>query len=1162
MTFTKAVLRLIKKKRELHKLSKTIDYKNIDFKSSLYNINSDTKKEAENTVEAKKIIENPQAVDNNSYAQNTDVDTLKEREVVNQCKPCIQKEAENIAEAETQSSIKKPKPETIEQEFKKVSFITPNTNLLSEKSKKRFPKEVLETLMRAGWYEGRKIDVTEQLKRYEACGFEIFDALPKFLEEFDKLYFCTYSTFQKIKQSGVKDKESLRSLTRDYFDVEKAMHFNKKRFDTPEKIKTVVEDYDYIAKKLDERFVPIGEAYMNLILTESGKIYMDVDGLLDRLGVTVEEGITNLILGKAGCKLYIINKELGILSRDEIISGGEYSETELDINKFEADTINAGKENYVIYSKYANGNIKYYYRLRTHGFSHVVFQDIYKITYYESGNIKDYTAKRVNEEALLIYEWYEHGEIKSVIEYHNENSIICRNYAENGAFIDESSEKEQHITNAVYIQEEKKKPDTSITCTDKAIKSQIVPKGHKYAIDETPDISNLSDESKQRFSEKTLEMLLRAGWYEGRKIDVTQQLERYKNCGFETFDILTKFLEEFDKLYFKKYDVFKTEQRYELRGDKYNAKPYSCFDATKNRKITQYEYHTGVDLCQSIQRTVKERCVPIGQDQSNNTIFLTESGQIYLNGHFPKRLGSNIAEGINALIDNDYNSCEMRVINQDLDILSNNEIISKGKCSGYEPDIKDFEITAIELGKKNYIMYSKYSNGNIKHYYQYKTYIQRFTEYKYVYKVTYYESGKVKDYTETKVNNTDIKTYEWYEHGGIKSVIDYHNNNSIICKSYDENGAFIGRSSKKEQYITNDVYIQREAKKKPNISIIYTDKAIKSKIVPKGHKYAIDETPDTSKLSAKSKQRFPKEVLEMLMRAGWYEGRKIDVTEQLKRYENCGFEIFDALPKFLEEFDKLYFCKYRTFNEYKKEMLKNDYSSYSPTRDYFDAEKAMYIDKEEYDTPEKIKAIINNRKYTRIAKELKERFVPIGQAYIDLYLTESGKIYMDVGPFTRLGVTIEEGITHLILDSGGCSLDIIDQNLGILSNDEIISNGEYSEAEPDINDFETNAINADKKDYIMYSKYDNGNIKHYYLLRTHDHGFSVYQYICKVTYYESGKVKDYSRKRVNKEDIDKYEWYENGEVKTVIYYRTDYTIYRKFAENGAFIGEEDIPVKK
>ncbi len=1018
---------------------------------------------------------------------------------------------------------------------------TPDTTKLSDESKKRFSEDVLELLLFAGWYEGRKIDVTKQLEYYKECGFETFDILPKFLEEFDQLSLTTFFDYKQKKKQALTDEEYRKGIF-DKFDALAPMHLKKHDYEE------LMSRYKAVADAIKEKCVPIGKdrANYHIFLSESGKLYR-ISSSPIRLGVTIEEGISCIIdIDRTNsCKVSILNQELDILSEGEITSIGEYSDNEPDIKDFEINSIalcksNSFKTNHIIYSKHNNGNIKYYYQLTSTILNNIInFRYVYKVTFYKSGKLKSYTETMVNKTNITTYEWYEHGEIKSIIEYDNNKRITYKNYAENGAFIDKKNKSTKYSNSDFYNQEQAKKEDKS---TATLAKKEIY----------TPSTDNLSDESKNRFSKKTLEILLRAGWYEGRKIDVTTQLEYYKKCDFETFDILPKFLEEFDKLYFKKYDVFQIEQRHESRGEKYKAKAYSYFDATKNRHMTQYEYYTGIDQCMAISETVKEKCVPIGQDQSNNTIFLTESGKIYLNGHFPKRLGSTIDEGINSLIDNDYNSYDSRILNQDLGILSADVIVAKGKKSGYEPEIKDFEITVINLGKKNYIMYSTYSNGNIKHYYQYKTHVQRFMEYKYVYKVTFYESGKLKSYTETKVNSTDITTYEWYEHEALKSVIEYHRNNSIICKSYDKNGDFIDRTSKKEQYITNDVYLKREADKKPDALVFYTDKAIKSKIVPKGHKYAIDEIPDTSKLSAKSKQRFPKTVLQMLMRVGWYEGRKIDVTSQLKRYEQCGFEIFDILPKFLEEFDKLYFCSYRTFNSYRDAKLKNEYTYDSPTRDYFDAEKAMYIDEKRFNTPEKIKTIANSVQYTDLAEEIKERFVPIGQAYMNLYLTESGKMYMDVGPLERIGVTIEEGITHLIDSTrGGCPAYIINKDLHILSADEITAKGEYSDDEPDIEVF--NNIFAEKKDYIMYSKYNNGNIKHYYQLITHEDTFHKYQPVTKVTYYESGKLKSYTRTTVGEKDTSTYEWHENGEIKSIINYGNAGRSHRKFDENGAFI---------
>ncbi|MBD5140312.1 MAG: hypothetical protein HDT25_02690 [Ruminococcus sp.] len=44
---------------------------------------------------------------------------------------------------------------------------------------------------------------------------------------------------------------------------------------------------------------------------------------------------------------------------------------------------------------------------------------------------------------------------------------------------------------------------------------------------------------------------------------------------------------------------------------------------------------------------------------------------------------------------------------------------------------------------------------------------------------------------------------------------------------------------------------------------------------------------------------------QQLKKAGWYEGRKIDITEQVKFLESLGYEVFDAAKKFMEEYGEL-----------------------------------------------------------------------------------------------------------------------------------------------------------------------------------------------------------------------------------------------------------------
>ena len=46
-------------------------------------------------------------------------------------------------------------------------------------------------------------------------------------------------------------------------------------------------------------------------------------------------------------------------------------------------------------------------------------------------------------------------------------------------------------------------------------------------------------------------------------------------------------------------------------------------------------------------------------------------------------------------------------------------------------------------------------------------------------------------------------------------------------------------------------------------------------------------------------------TLEILEEAGWYEGRRIDITEMVHNLEKSGFVVFDAAKRFMEEFGEL-----------------------------------------------------------------------------------------------------------------------------------------------------------------------------------------------------------------------------------------------------------------
>lgn len=62
-------------------------------------------------------------------------------------------------------------------------------------------------LRKAGWYEGRKIDLTKFEEQYAKIGCELFPAARKFLEEFGDLAICDKVEFPYTKD-GVSYNES------------------------------------------------------------------------------------------------------------------------------------------------------------------------------------------------------------------------------------------------------------------------------------------------------------------------------------------------------------------------------------------------------------------------------------------------------------------------------------------------------------------------------------------------------------------------------------------------------------------------------------------------------------------------------------------------------------------------------------------------------------------------------------------------------------------------------------------------------------------------------------------------------------------------------------------------------------------------------------------
>lgn len=125
------------------------------------------------------------------------------------------------------------------------------------------------------------------------------------------------------------------------------------------------------------------------------------------------------------------------------------------------------------------------------------------------------------------------------------------------------------------------------------------------------------------------------------------------------------------------------------------------------------------------------------------------------------------------------------------------------------------------------------------------------------------------------------------------------------------------------------------------------------------------------------------ETMKVLKGAGWYEGRKIDISEHIKFLEDMGYEVFDSLKLWLEEFGDL------------KIVLEDE---------LFDDE--LFDDEDDDNTIEYstcIREIIGRyNKNVNVDKEAEEKTIPVAEIdnkEILVYISESGKFYTYEGLF-------------------------------------------------------------------------------------------------------------------------------------------------------------------
>ena len=115
-------------------------------------------------------------------------------------------------------------------------------------------------------------------------------------------------------------------------------------------------------------------------------------------------------------------------------------------------------------------------------------------------------------------------------------------------------------------------------------------------------------------SEKTYKVLKEAGWYPGRKIDITETVKYLEDKGFEVLDSAKKFMEEFGELNLKVERQFKD----------------GSIAISKHTTCIKYVVGCGSACDFFLDEVKKEKVMLIGALSNFGTdLYISESGRVY-----------------------------------------------------------------------------------------------------------------------------------------------------------------------------------------------------------------------------------------------------------------------------------------------------------------------------------------------------------------------------------------------------------------------------------------------------------------------------------------------------------------------------------------------------
>lgn len=120
---------------------------------------------------------------------------------------------------------------------------------------------------------------------------------------------------------------------------------------------------------------------------------------------------------------------------------------------------------------------------------------------------------------------------------------------------------------------------------------------------------------------------------------------------------------------------------------------------------------------------------------------------------------------------------------------------------------------------------------------------------------------------------------------------------------------------------------------------------------------------------------------QQLRKAGWYPGRKVDISDQIEFWESLGYETFDAAVKFMEEYGKLHITD-KYVSTFSNELREKHHTTYVTEILEFYNE---YTDEDKYEF--------------NFFGRVKEKFLPVVKFddEVTYFIFESGGIYCDVG---------------------------------------------------------------------------------------------------------------------------------------------------------------------